>query len=138
MRSNNNQILRRGSVLLRVTFTILAVLLLFDYYNSKCGAQTSRFVTGVPDCGETTYESGNLFVVNVCDIDVYVHWTSDGNVWGGTNLGPHESQNTGESSEAVNRAGGVRLFTCPGNSTPEDTQGQPVGPHYRGPYRCRR
>lgn len=80
-----------------------------------------------------------LIVENVCDITVSISWRSSGTVWGAANsIEPAGHRGTGSSFDDVNNAGGVDLFTCPGNSTPEGTDGKPIGPHYKGEYRCRR
>jgi len=123
--------------------SIYSVLLLVCIYSlirmpAAVHAQDSLFVEGVPQCGLSTYENGFLVVVNACNTRVSITWTSPGDVWGSANLGPRERQNTGQSGDAVRRAGGVALFTCPDYSSPEEPQGRPLEPHYRGPYRCRR
>jgi hypothetical protein len=102
------------------------------------GVQGSNFVPGVPQCGQSTYVNGYFTVVNACEIAVTITWTSAGDVWGAANLGPRGQSNTGQTASNVSRAGGVDLFTCPGITGAEDTQGNPVGTHYKGPYRCRK
>jgi hypothetical protein len=119
-------------------FLTLSIVTLLPLATSSIAAQSSSFVRAVPDCGAQDWQNGHLFVLNRCDINVSVTWSSGGDVWGSAHLGPAGSQNTGSSSEDVERAGGVDLFTCPGDSTPEDPEGRPVGAHYKGGYRCRR
>jgi hypothetical protein len=113
-------------------------LWLFVKLSVAAHAQISPFVDAVPSCGGSVYENGNLVVAYGCNIPVYITWSSDGDVWGAAHLNAGGRQDTGQSAGAVARAGGVRLFACPGDSTPEGTDGRPVGPHYRGQYRCRR
>jgi len=123
---------------LLLCFAFVIALALVHLQPIEVHAQGLQFVEGVPQCVQTAYESGDLIMVNDCGSPVYVVWASDGDVWGAAHLNGGGRSNTGQSRDAVARAGGVRMFTCPGDATPEDTQGRPVGPHYRGQYRCRR
>jgi hypothetical protein len=123
----------------KIAFALVIVsIFVFARPVASVHAQASPFVDPVPQCQGDTYEHGDLVVINRCTIEVHIAWTSSGDVWGAADLGPEGHSNTGQSSEAVGRAGGVSFFTCPGSSLPEDTQGRPVGNHYRGQYRCRR
>jgi hypothetical protein len=102
-------------------------------------AQSSQYVRPVANCGRSAYEHNMLIVENICDITVSIKWTSYGNVWGAqNNIEPAGHRATGSSREDVDQAGGVDLFTCPGNSTPEGPDGKPLNSHYKGEYRCRR
>jgi hypothetical protein len=101
-------------------------------------AQGSQYVRAVPNCGQQVYDQDTLTIENQCDIAVNIVWTSSGNVWGSAQLEPGRHQSTGSSRDDVARAGGVDLFTCPGSSTPEGTDGKFVGGHYKGEYRCKR
>lgn len=102
------------------------------------GNQSSPFLSGVPQCGQSTFENGYLIIVNACSSQIYVAWTSNGDVWGAASLGPSGRTNTGQSSNAVSRAGGVRIFACPGSAIPEGTTGVAIAQHYAGEYRCRK
>jgi hypothetical protein len=97
-----------------------------------------RYVRGVPNCGHQAYDEGNVIVENVCDITVSITWTSSSDTCWGTalSLSPTEHRATGCTQEEVSRAGGLDLFTCPGDSGPVDEHRQPIGRHYKGEYAC--
>jgi hypothetical protein len=117
---------------------VSALAIILPVKPHEAQGQNSPFVEGVPQCVQAIYENGDLVMANGCSSPVYVVWASDGDVWGGAHLSGGGKSNTGQSRNAVSRAGGVRMFTCPGDATPEDPQGRPVGSHYNGQYRCRR
>jgi hypothetical protein len=99
-------------------------------------AQNSS-VKPVPDCGRPEIENGTLFIVNSCNITVSAVYTSSGDLWGGSLIGPGQHLRTAYSSEAVNRVRGVSVYTCPGYATPEEPDGAPIINHYTGrEYRC--
>jgi hypothetical protein len=98
----------------------------------------SGYVRPVPECGRQEFKDNTLFIVNICDINVTVFYTSSGDVSGGMLLGPGEHGRTGFSSEAVQRVGGVDIYTCPGDATPLDLNGRAMSTHYKGAYLCHR
>lgn len=100
----------------------------------------SQYVRPVPGCGHYGYDGNNaLFISNTCNIDITLAFSSAGEVWGSTSLGPGATQYTGFGHRDVDRSGGsVDVFSCPGNSTPEQLDGTPIMGHYRGEYRCHR
>jgi hypothetical protein len=83
-------------------------------------------VKPVPGCGAPQIQDGTLFIVNSCNITVSVTYTSLDDVWGGTLIGPGQSARTAYSAEAVNRVGGVHVYTCPGYGTPVQPDGSPI------------
>ena len=98
-------------------------------------AQTS--IRPVPDCGRPEYLDSTLFIVNSCGLTVSVVYTSLGEVWGGTMIAAGRGDRTAYSREAVNNAGGVSVYTCPGNGTPVQPDGTPIMAHYTGrEYGC--
>jgi hypothetical protein len=122
-----------------VVVLVFCAVLLFRTSSHVALAQ-SNYVHPVPDCGKYDYDRGNndLFVYNVCDIEITMKWTSPGNVWGDAHLAPAGRQSTGRSRRDVEESGELNWFVCPGNSLFEQEDGRPMGAHYKGPYRCRR
>jgi hypothetical protein len=98
----------------------------------------SGYVRPVPECGRQEFRDNTLFIVNTCDINVTVFYTSSGDVSGGMPLGPGEHGRTGFSSEAAQHVGGVDIYTCPGDATPLDLNGTAMSTHYKGAYLCHR
>jgi len=101
-------------------------------------AQNAGFVPPVPQCGTTKYVNNQLYLRNLCGSEVYMVWTSRGDVGGGAHLAPDSSSDAGQSLTAVRSAGGIHIFTCPGVSVPADPQGRPISTHYVGSYQCRK
>ena len=100
-------------------------------------AVAQHSVSPVPDCGRAQYEDDTLIIVNPCSITVSVTYTSFGDVSGGTVIASGQSARTAYSREAVNRVGGVRVYTCPGNGTPVQPDSSPIIGHYMGlEYGC--
>jgi hypothetical protein len=105
-------------------------------------AAAQTYVRGLNQCTRTQYESNNaaLYVVNNCNVAVYVGMTSDsGNFWGGTNIGPDSRAMVSTFGMGYNprRDGTVWLFTCPQGDTPVMTNGGAWMPNnYRGEYTC--
>jgi len=100
-------------------------------------AQNPNSVKPVPDCSRPEIENSTLFIVNSCNITVSAVYTSSGDLWGGSLIGPGQHHRTGYSSQAVNRVGGVSVYTCPGYATPEEPDGAPIINNYTGrEYRC--
>jgi len=100
-------------------------------------AVAQHSVSPVPGCGRAQYEDGTLIIVNPCGMTVSVTYTSFGDVSGGTVIGPGQTHRTAWSGEAVARAGGVSVYTCPGNGTPVEPDGTPIVNRYTGrPYAC--
>jgi hypothetical protein len=98
-------------------------------------AQSS--VTPVPGCGVPQIENDTLFIVNSCGITVSATYTSSGDIWGGTLIGPGQHARTGYSGEAVNRVGGVHVYTCPGYGTAVEPDGSAIISGYTGrEYGC--
>lgn len=100
----------------------------------------SQYVRPVPGCGHYGYDrNDSLIISNTCDIDVTAAFSSAGDIWGTKNLGPGETQYTGWGHREVDRSGGsIDVFTCPGNSTPQQPDGRPIMGHYHGEYVCHR
>jgi hypothetical protein len=93
--------------------------------------------TPVPQCGNPQIENDTLFIVNSCGIAVNVTFTSQGEVWGGMPIGPGQHAQTGYSGEAVNRVGGVHVYTCRGYGSPVQPDGSPIISGYTGrEYGC--
>ena len=91
----------------------------------------------MPGCGNPQVENDTLFIVNPCSILVNVTFTSSGDVWGGTLIGAGQHARTGYSGEAVNRVGGVHVYTCSGYGTPVQPDGSPINSGYTGQlYGC--
>jgi hypothetical protein len=100
-------------------------------------AVAQNSVSPVPNCGRAQYQDSTLSIVNPCSITVSVTYTSLGDVSGGTVIGPGQTQRTAYSAQAVAGAGGVHIYTCPGNGTPVEPDGTPIGSHYTGlEYGC--
>lgn len=98
---------------------------------------SSGYVNALPNCGQEVYENdGALAIENKCNVAVTVFYTSLGDVWGGKPLSPGEHSRTAYDRAAVVRAGGIEVYTCPGNSTPVQPNGSELGYHYRGEYKC--
>jgi hypothetical protein len=93
--------------------------------------------TPVPQCGNPQIENDTLFIVNPCGFAVNVTFTSLGDVWGGMPIGPGQHAQTGYSGEAVNRVGGVHVYTCRGYGSPVQPDGSPIISGYTGrEYAC--
>jgi hypothetical protein len=93
----------------------------------------------VPQCTRTLYDSGDLWIVNSCNIAVVVEFTSDsGNTWGTTNVGPSNRVMVESMGFYDPRKDGtVYLFACPSESTAEMPNGSPWLPgNYKGQYTC--
>jgi hypothetical protein len=95
-------------------------------------AAAQNSITPVPDCGRPEYRDNTLFIVNSCGLTVSVVYTSLGDVWGGTMIARGRGDRTAYSLEAVNNAGGVSVYTCPGSGTPVQPDGTPIMAHYTG------
>jgi hypothetical protein len=127
--TNRNRLLAMACVLLFGGLTI-----------QPAAAQT--YVRGLNQCTRTQYESNNaaLYVVNNCNVPVYVGMTSDsGNFWGGANIGPDSRAmvSTFGMGYSPRRDGTVWLFTCPQGDTPVMPGGSASMPNnYRGGYTC--
>lgn len=94
-------------------------------------------VNPVPKCGNPQIQNDTLFIVNPCSITVNVTYTSSGDIWGGTLIGPGQSARTAYSGEHVNQVGGVHVYTCPGYETPVQPDGIAIVDNYTGPeYGC--
>jgi hypothetical protein len=119
--------------------SIALIALLLGSFITPTVAQNSKYVSPVPNCGGQSYERYlGLVIGNRCNIQVTITWTSPGDIWGTAHLGPGGSQGTNASAEHVQRAGGVDLYVCPGDSSPVDPDDRFIGSHYRGEYRCKR
>ena len=127
--TNQNRLLAMACALLFGGLTI-----------QNAAAQT--YVRGLNQCTRTQYESNNaaLYVVNNCNVPVYVGMTSDsGNFWGGANIGPDSRAmvSTFGMGYSPRRDGTVWLFTCPQGDTPVMPGGNASMPNnYRGGYTC--
>lgn len=111
-----------GEVTMTNHHTSVLCLIAVVLFGGLAVAQNS--VKPVPECGNPQIQNDTLFIVNPCSITVNVTYTSSGDIWGGTLIGPGQQARTAYSGEAVNRVGGVHVYTCPGDGTPV----QPVQP----------
>jgi len=93
-------------------------------------------LTPIPECGVPEIKNDTLFIVNSCGISVTSFYTSRGDVWGGTIIGPGQEHRTAYSGEAVNRVGGVSVYTCPVNGTPVQPDGSPIIDYSGRVYGC--
>ena len=119
----------------------MACSLLFAGLTSQhAAAQT--YVRGLNQCTRTQYDPSvaALYVVNNCNVAVYVGMTSDsGNFWGATDVGPNNRAmvTTFGMGYSPRTDGTVWLFTCPHGDTPVMMNGSAWMPHnYRGEYTC--
>lgn len=116
-------------------FTTVLCLIGAAVFCTTAVAQNS--VTPVPNCGTPQIQNDTLVIVNRCSITVNVAFTSSGNLWGGTLIGPRQSARTAYSGEAVTSAGGVHVYTCPGYGTPVQPDGSAIIGNYVGSrYGC--
>jgi hypothetical protein len=128
--TNRNRLLAIACALLFAAITI-----------QHAAAQT--YVRGLNQCTRTQYDASEaaLYVVNSCNVPVYVSMTSDsGNFWGGANIGPgsRDLASTFGMGYDPRKDGTVWLFTCPQGYTPVMPGGSAWMPHnYRGEYYCR-
>jgi hypothetical protein len=99
-------------------------------------AVAQNSLTPIPECGVPEIKNDTLFIVNSCGINVTSFYTSRGDVWGGTIIGPGQEHRTAYSGEAVNRVGGVSVYTCPGNGTPVQPDGSPIIDYSGRVYGC--
>lgn len=99
-------------------------LIAFALLGGMAVAQNS--VTPVPDCGIPQIQSDTVMIVNPCGITVNVTFTSSGEIWGGTLIGPGQSASTGQSTEALSSGGGLHVYTCPGYGTPVQPDGSAI------------
>jgi hypothetical protein len=99
-------------------------------------AVAQNSLTPIPECGVPEIKNDTLFIVNSCGVNVTSFYTSRGDVWGGTIIGPGQEHRTAYSGEAVNRVGGVSVYTCPGNGTPVQPDGSPIIDYSGRVYGC--
>ncbi len=96
----------------------------------------------VSQCTRTSYEAGNLWIVNSCSVPVTVKFTSDsGNTYGQTDIGADNRAMVSASGVGYEprRDGDIYTFTCPRGSLPVLPDGSPWIPNnYRGRYHCQR
>jgi hypothetical protein len=119
---------------------VFACVLLGGLTIQHAAAQT--YVRGLNQCTRTQWDPNvaALYVVNSCNVPVYVGMTSDsGYFWGGANIGPNSRDlaSTFGMGYSPRRDGTVWLFTCPQGDTPAMPGGNLWLPHnYRGEYSC--
>jgi TonB family protein len=111
--------------------------------NDPGGSQAdgNDYTDTASQCGHPQIEANTLYIVNECGFQVDATYTSQGDIWGETPLGPGEHHRTAYSAAAVNNVGGVNVYTCPGSGTAVDPAGNPIGlaPRYTArEYRCHR
>jgi hypothetical protein len=103
------------------------------------GGSSSRFISGVPQCTRTLYESGNLWIVNSCNIAVTVRFTNDnGPFWGLTDVGPNNrSMISGMGLYDPRKNGNVYLFACRKGSSAVMPNGDGSwGTNYKALFTC--
>lgn len=116
-----------------------------QYPNNTSGSQ-NHLVAGLRQCTSTQWDANvaALYVVNRCNVPVYVGFTSvSGQFWGGANMGPNSRSlvSTFGMGYDPKRDSTVWLYTCPQYDTPMIPNGTPNGssdmPHnYNGECSC--
>jgi hypothetical protein len=99
-----------------------------------------QYVEGVPQCGryEIDSQKGDFSLINACNTEVYIQWTSDGDLWGAANVAPGQRQlETTMGIPSTRGSGVISLYVCPANTSPVMPNGQAIwNRHYHGSYRC--
>lgn len=120
----------------KLTTLALLALVALTMTARQAQPQSPKYAQGVPMCGHVAWRNDYADVVNSCNSEVTIAWTSRGSCFGtAIDLASGAHRGTGCSQKDLG-GGELEIFTCPGDSTPVDRNGRPIYQHYSGEYAC--